>query len=550
MSCRITGVVLRQWRECREVLVAALAETGKPCITVGCLVVSVTKPPEGSESCLRLLRGMASLWDSPAREDKGAIAATQAVTAAVLRLLAAARKHHEPVEAAALERLTRHNLMRPWFQRLQRRTTAAGPWMAAELRAVRLGVLAVWYGQGRQSNSVSSAKRLREYRAARAAVVRATWRERLLEGRRRYGPGFCSTAVLHLAWRFHAAVWRRRARVFDWEDGVGELSVEVVGRARAAALRLPATQAWNEASRAARFLTIEVEAGDLERRIRAGVVCWHSRARAACCTGCRCAWHKVLASRRRSVAIPPGAVEVFAAASPSKKRANWCLQRAEGKAAMASFLGSSGPRIEEEQWWGRRAQARRTEPQSAEAAGAQEAAPRGRKRASQQEGVRGTTKRKATGVQRHLHLLSETETRVAGTLLLRKVYLVNPKRGSDGSWLPACLQRDDFEETWWRGGGFAGAGEAWAVRHGFAEVSTTGHRRAGPGPAAVRSPGRLRRQARRSWDDFAEQRAVSSAESLRRSAASEAVAAALRDAPVLDAPLPASWVGSSAIGRR
>ena len=160
--------------------------------------------------------------------------------------------------------------------------------------------------------------------------------------------------------------------------------------------------------------------------------------------------------------------------------------------------------------------------------------------------MRGTTKRKATGVQRHLHLLSETETRVAGTLLLRKVYLVNPKRGSDGSWLPACLQRDDFEETWWRGGGFAGAGEAWAVRHGFAEVSTTGHRRAGPGPAAVRSPRRLRRQARRSWDDFAEQRAVSLAESLRRSAASEAVAAALRDAPVLDAPLPASWDGSSA----
>jgi hypothetical protein len=322
--------------------------------------------------------------------------------------------------------------------------------------------------------------------------------------------------------------------VFDWEDGVGELSMEVVGRARAAAVRLPASRAWEEAVRAARFLAIGVEAEDLERRIRAGVVCWHSKVRSVCCKGCRCAWNKVLACRRRSVAIPPGSVEVLAAALPSKKRVSWYLQRAEGKAAMASFLGLPGPRIEEEQWWGRRAQARRTEPAAAgRAAGAQEAGTRGRKRAAQQE---GGGRRKAASGQRHLHLLSETESRVAGTLLSRKVYLVNPRRGLNGSWLPACLQRDDFEETWWRGGMFVGAGEEWAVRHGFAEVTTSGPRRA---PAAERSS-RRRLQAY-----FAEQRLVSTEESLRRSAAAEAVSAALRDTPALDAPLPASWEGSA-----
>ena len=84
---------------------------------------------EASEAGRRLLRGMASLWDAIASEDKGAIAATQAVASAVLRLLAAAHRRHEPVELAAIEHLQRHKLMRSWFQRLQRRTTAAGPWI-------------------------------------------------------------------------------------------------------------------------------------------------------------------------------------------------------------------------------------------------------------------------------------------------------------------------------------------------------------------------------------------------------------------------------------
>ena len=125
--------------------------------------------------------------------------------------------------------------MRSWFQRLQRRTTAAGPWMAAELRAVRLGVLAVWYGQGRQSDSVSSTKKLREYRAARSAEVRSTWGVRYLEGRTLHGPGYHSTSMdASSGLAVPRAVWRRRARVFDWAEGIGEYSVQCVANARAA----------------------------------------------------------------------------------------------------------------------------------------------------------------------------------------------------------------------------------------------------------------------------------------------------------------------------
>ena len=58
-------------------------------------------------------RGMASLWDHPASGGKGgAIAATQAVAAAVLRLWTAAQQRHESVELKVLERLHRHSLMR------------------------------------------------------------------------------------------------------------------------------------------------------------------------------------------------------------------------------------------------------------------------------------------------------------------------------------------------------------------------------------------------------------------------------------------------------
>ena len=241
-----------------------------------------------------------------------------------------------------------------------------------------------------------------------------------------------------------------------------------------------ASEAWDEAWRAARSLAIGVDAGDLERRIRAGVVCLHAKERSACRVGCRCAWSKALASRRRSVAISPASVEDFAAVPMPKKRANWYLQRAEGKAAMASYLGAAGPRVTEQQWWDRRAQARRAEvPRGATAVPASQQASRGRKRA-QLQGVRKPAVRVA-GQQRHLHMVSES--RVAETLLLRKVFLVEPVRGLSGSWIPACLWRDDFEEAWWCDGVFAGAGEDWAVRHGFAEIIISKAQRAGPGPA-------------------------------------------------------------------
>ena len=114
-------------------------------------VRSTTEPAEGTYVCRRLLRGMASLWDHPASGGKAAISATQAVAAAVLRLWTAAQQRHKSVELKVLERLQRHSLMRVWFCRMQRRTFAAGPWMASELRAMRLGVTAIWFGQGRRS---------------------------------------------------------------------------------------------------------------------------------------------------------------------------------------------------------------------------------------------------------------------------------------------------------------------------------------------------------------------------------------------------------------
>ena len=55
-----------------------------------------------------------------------------------------------------------------------------------------------------------------------------------------------------------------------------------------------------------------------------------------------------------------------------------------------------------------------------------------------------------------------------------------------GSWIPACLWRDDFEVVWWCDGVFAGAGEDWAVQHGFAEIIISKAQQAGPGPARGR----------------------------------------------------------------
>ena len=68
-------------------------------------MAAATVPAEGSDAGRRLLRGMASLWDGFAGDGKCAIGATQQVTAAVLRLLDAARLRYEPVEVAAIERL-------------------------------------------------------------------------------------------------------------------------------------------------------------------------------------------------------------------------------------------------------------------------------------------------------------------------------------------------------------------------------------------------------------------------------------------------------------
>jgi hypothetical protein len=153
---------------------------------------------------------------------------------------------------------------------------------------------------------------------------------------------------------------------------------------------------------------------------------------------------------------------------------------------------------------------------------------------------RGTSR--AAG-QRHLHLL--TETRVVETLLSRKVYLVNPVRGPSGSWLPACHRRREFEEAWWCEGAFAGAGEEWAVKQGFAEVIISRERRAGPGSVKGRDAVRRRQllygRSGRRQAELSAQRIVSQEESLRRSAAAEATNARLQAVPVLNAPLPSSW---------
>jgi hypothetical protein len=133
---------------------------------------------------------------------------------------------------------------------------------------------------------------------------------------------------------------------------------------------------------------------------------------------------------------------------------------------------------------------------------------------------------------------------VADTPLSRKVYLVNPVRGPSGLWLPACYRRNDFEEAWWHEGVFAGAGEAWAVKQGFAEVIISREQRAGPGPVKPRRQQSNGRSGRRQAE-LSAQRVISQEESLRRSAAAEATNARLQAVPVLNAPLPSSWDGSA-----
>ena len=129
------------------------------------------------------------------------------------------------------------------------------------------------------------------------------------------------------------------------------------------------SQAWDEAWRAAQELAIGVDVYDLERRIRAGVMRLHAVARTGCGEGCRCAWSKALASRRRSVvAVSP--VSTAECAAVPRKTANSFRQRAEGKAAMARFLSTAGSRVDEEQWWVRHVQARRVEVVAARGAAA------------------------------------------------------------------------------------------------------------------------------------------------------------------------------------
>jgi hypothetical protein len=154
---------------------------------------------------------------------------------------------------------------------------------------------------------------------------------------------------------------------------------------------------------------------------------------------------------------------------------------------------------------------------------------------------------RAAGQQRHLHMVSES--RVAETLLLRQVFLVEPVRGVSGLWIPACLRRDDFEDAWWCDGVFAGAGEDWAVQHGFAEIILSRERRAGPRPARGRETVGRRStpygRSGRKQIGLSAQRVVSQEESLRLSAAAEATNARLQAMPALNAPLPSSWDGSA-----
>ena len=155
------------------------------------------------------------------------------------------------------------------------------------------------------------------------------WRARLRERLDHFGPGYLSRAVLQLAWRLNALVWRRRARVFGWAEDIGELSIRCVAAARQKALSMPAALAWEEAISAAKALGITV---DLERRVRAGVV--------------GCALGRAFTCRRRCVAAADAVLVSSVAAVAPKAKVAWARVREEGRAAMSAFLATAGPRFE------------------------------------------------------------------------------------------------------------------------------------------------------------------------------------------------------------
>ena len=139
---------------------------------------------------------------------------------------------------------------------------------------------------------------------------------------------------------------------------------------------------------------------------------------------------------------------------------------------------------------------------------------------------------------------------------MKRVYLVDPKwEASSGSWLPACLRRDDFVCGGWCEGRFSEEGEEWAVRLGFAELQFTMGVRLGPGAWEARGVresgpglGKRRKIGGMSAAELGAQRAVSKAESARRAAARMATDEELSQRPECLAPLPAGWWGRQGVG--
>ena len=67
--------------------------------------------------------------------------------------------------------------------------------------------------------------------------------------------------------------------MLECEEVIGPSGVRNAVDTREAAIRFPATRAWEEAQQTARALRIEMDEGDLEMRIRAIVAGMHVTAR-------------------------------------------------------------------------------------------------------------------------------------------------------------------------------------------------------------------------------------------------------------------------------
>ncbi len=158
---------------------------------------------------------------------------------------------------------------------------------------------------------------------------------------------------------------------------------------------------------------------------------------------------------------------------------DWAREREEGRAAMSAFLAAAGPRVSEQLWWDRRmGHVNACPSEFLSRTSSNTEPPACRKGRCKRD--RPLPASQSTSAQRRLHVLSESLV-VGSQCCWRRVVLVNPVMRRAGSWLPACLQRDDFESAWWQASGLAGGGEAGAVRHGFAEMSISKPRRAGAG---------------------------------------------------------------------